>query len=181
MMKIFARSQSNKLYEKVLTHSKHKDLRMHVPSVAQNGSELNAWRGTRDKTEWFDVALHWRSQTCLVASGYAPPLTPTLVQVALVFLELPWKSHFLEHLVTFIPETDKTKSSWDLCRHCSWGGLAPPPLARSAAHVSRWSLPLHQEFSQHLIKEGSCLAVVPILQGTTFWRACFCLLACVQY
>ena len=27
MMKIFARSQSNKLYEKVLTHSKHKDQR----------------------------------------------------------------------------------------------------------------------------------------------------------
>ena len=80
--------------------SKHKDLRMHVHSVAQNGYELNAWRGTRDKTEWFNVALHWRPQTCLVASGYAPPLTPTLMQVALIFLELPWMSHFLEHLVT---------------------------------------------------------------------------------
>ena len=59
MMKIFARgSQRNKLYEKVLTRSKHKDLRMCVYSVAQNGYELNTQSGTRDKPEWFDAALH---------------------------------------------------------------------------------------------------------------------------
>ena len=69
--------------------SKHKDLRMHVHSVAQNGYELNAWRGTRDKTEWFDVALHWRPQTCLVASGYAPPLTPPSCRLLWSFRSSP--------------------------------------------------------------------------------------------
>ena len=69
--------------------SKHKDLRMHVHTVAQNGYELNAWRGTRDKTEWFDVAFHWRPQTCLVASGYAPPLTPPSCRLLWSFRSSP--------------------------------------------------------------------------------------------
>lgn len=133
MMKIFARCQSNKLYEKVLTCSKHKDLRMHVPSVAQNGSELNAWRGARDKTEWFDVALHWRSQTCLVASGYAPPLTPTLVQLALIFLELPWMSHFLEHLYLKLTRQSQAETSAGTVLGVDWHHhLRPSQLLMSA-------------------------------------------------
>ena len=98
---------------------------MHVHAVAQNSYELNAWRGTRDKTEWFNVALHWRPQTCLVASGYAPPLTPTLMQVALIFLELPWMSHFLEHLVTIYTWNwqDKVKLRPLKPRFLEWTGI----------------------------------------------------------
>lgn len=175
MMKIFCPSQSNKLYEKVLTHSKHKDLRMHVPSVKNRMAlELNAWRGLEIKLNGLmwpfieDPKLAW----WLLAMPHPLPL-PSL-QVALVFLGS--RSIFLEHLGNW---QDKVKLrplqalflGWTKHHH-----LWPGQLLMSADGPSLCTRNSPSIWSRRVL-----LAVVPMLKEQLSGEACFYLLAYVQY
>ena len=178
-MKLFARRmQSSTLSGKVVTRSRHKDLRTHLYSVAQTGLELSA--GKRDQRETWTV---WcgpsrKTPNLLGASQLCPTSSP--VQAALIFLELPWMSLLLERFVTIYIENSQNKEKLRLRWPVYLGSIDSTTTGQASCSVSPdGPFPSHRELpaSDH---EGLAQRLFSSSKETTFWRACFCLLACVQ-
>ena len=120
---------------------------------------------------WCGLSL--KTPNLLGGFWLCPTPYPALMQVALIFQELPWVSHFLEHLVTIYTWNwqDKVKLRPLKPRFLGWTGIT------TSGQVSCSCQQMVPPFAPGILpasdQGGSCLAVIPILQRNYFLENVF--------